>query len=131
MKKHLPYYITTILISLMTIGGALQYLTMSERIVAAFSYEMAGEFNALGFPAWLIIPMGILKIMGVVAIWLPVIPKWLREWAYAGLFFNFLLAIGAHVFNPINPSDQEAPGAIVALILLCMSRFLLYKKEAQ
>ena len=129
MKKHLPYYITTGLVALMTLGGASQYLTMQERIVVAFSNEMTNGLNAIGFPAWLIIPMGILKIFGVIALWAPMIPKWVREWAYAGLFFNFVLAIGAHVFNPINPNDSDWPGGAVALLLLCLSRFFLYKKE--
>ncbi|MEO0336805.1 MAG: DoxX family protein [Pseudomonadota bacterium] len=131
MMKFKGYYITTGLVSLMALGGALQYLTMQERIVVAFSNEMTGGLNAIGFPAWLIIPMGIMKILGVIALWAPMIPKWLREWAYAGLFFNFLLAIGAHVFNPINPSDSDWPGATAALVLLCLSRFFLYKKEGR
>ena len=130
MKKYLPYYITTGLVSILSLGGAFQYFTMNERVVAAFSYEMTGELNALGFPAWLIYPMATLKLLGVIALWLPPIPKWLREWAYAGFFFNFLLAIGAHVFNPINPNDADAPAAIVALVLICLSRFFLFKKEA-
>ena len=128
--KNLPYYITTILVSLMTIGGATQYLMMEERIVVAFSNEMTGGHNALGFPSWLIIPMGILKVAGVLALWLPMIPKLLREWAYAGLFFNFLLAIGAHLFNPINPNDQDWYGGFIALVLISLSRFFLFRKEA-
>ena len=131
MKQHWPYYLTTILVSLMVLGGASQYLMMSERIVVAFSNEMSGGHNAIGFPSWLIIPMGILKVAGVVALWVPQVPNWLREWAYAGFFFNFLLAIGAHVFNPINPNDADWPGAFVALVLICLSRFFLYRKESQ
>lgn len=122
------YYATTGLISLGILGGAMQYLTMNERIVAAFSYEMDGEFNAIGFPAWLIYPMAIAKILGIAALWAPV-PRWIREWAYAGLFFNLLLAVGAHAFNPINPEDQDAFAAAIMLVILCASRFFLYKKE--
>lgn len=129
MIQHWPYYLTTVLVSLMALGGASQYLMMSERIVVAFSSEMSGGHNAIGFPGWLILPMGILKVLGVVALWVPVIPKWLREWAYAGFFFNFLLAIGAHVFNPINPNDSDWPGAFVALVLISLSRFFLYRKD--
>ena len=123
------YYATTSLIALGIIGGALQYLTMNERIVSAFSYEMNGDFNAIGFPAWLIYPMGIAKILGVVALWAPV-SRWIREWAYAGLFFNLLLAVGAHVFNPINPEDGDFLPAAFMLVILCASRFFMGKKEA-
>ncbi|MFK7826764.1 MAG: DoxX family protein [Oligoflexales bacterium] len=99
MKQHWPYYLTTVLVSIIALGGASQYLMMSENVVVAFSNEMTGELNAIGFPSWLIVPMGILKVLGVATLWVPLIPKWLREWAYSGFFFNFLLAIGAHVFS--------------------------------
>jgi hypothetical protein len=45
--------------------------------------------------------------------------KWetVKEWVYAGFFFNFLLAIGAHV----SIGDGEQFGAIMALVLLVVS----------
>lgn len=125
---NILYYITTGLISAAILGGASQYLTMSDEIVAAFSFEMNGELNAIGFPAWLIYPMAIAKILGIAALWAPV-PRWIREWAYAGLFFNLLLAVGAHAFNPINPADSGAMIPAVFILILAASRFFLYKKE--
>lgn len=129
-KKLLQYgyQVSTGLISMMTFGGALLYLTRNERILAAFSYEMSGEFNAIGFPSWLILPMGILKILGVIGIAVPRIPLVVREWAYAGLFFNFLFAVGAHLYNPINPNDSDYTAAVVSLLLLTISRVMLSLK---
>jgi drug/metabolite transporter superfamily protein YnfA len=129
MKKHLAYYISTGLLSLMMLGSVFMYLTMQPQVVHSFSSQLVEGYNALGFPSWLIVPMGILKLLGVIALWAP-IPKWLREWAYGGFFFNFLLAIGAHVFNQINPNDQDWPGGFIALVLLCVSRYTLFKKES-
>ena len=68
------------------------------------------------------------KLLGVIALWAKV-PKLLREWAYAGIFFNLLLAIGAHVFNPVNPNDMEAFVPAIPLVMLLVSRYTLYKKE--
>jgi hypothetical protein len=129
MKKNIAYKISTGLVSLMMLGSAFMYLSMNEKVIHAFSSELVGDFNAIGFPAWLIIPMGIAKLLGVIALWAPV-PKFLREWAYAGFFFNFSLAFGAHAFNPINPNDNEIAPALVALVLILVSRYTLCKKES-
>ena len=127
-KLSLTYYFITALITIATIGGAIQYLTLNERIVAAFSYEMKNGYNAIGFPAWLILPMGIAKLLGALALWAP-IPKLIREWAYAGLFFNFILASGAHFFNAINPADSDTLPPLILSLLVISSRYLLFKKE--
>lgn len=88
--------------------------------------EMVQNFGNLGFPAWLVYPLGIAKLLGLVAI----ITKksvTLKEWAYAGLFFNFTLAFFAH----INANDGQFAGALVALILLGLSYFFEKKMNIQ
>lgn len=75
--------------------------------------EVAVAFTILGFPTWIIYPLATAKILGVVMIitkW----KKWLTEWAYAGIFFNVSLAIGAHL--AVKDGDQVA--ALVALVLM-------------
>ena len=56
------------------------------------------------------------KILGVIAI-LSKQSRLLKEWAYAGFFFDFLLAISAH----LNAGDGEFPLAVIALVLLLVS----------
>jgi hypothetical protein len=46
-------------------------------------------FTALGYPVYLIRFLGIAKLLGVIAILIPGFPK-IKEWAYAGLFFDLL-----------------------------------------
>jgi len=46
--------------------------------------------------------------------------KPLKEWAYAGLFFDALLALSAHLM--VNDGGQIT--AIVALIAIVVSRFM-------
>lgn len=126
--NNILYYLSTVGVTFTLAMGSFLYLSQNERIVHVFSNEMIDGDNAIGFPGWLIIPMGIAKLCGAIAFWAP-IPKWLREWAYAGAFFNFALAMGAHIFNPINPNDSDFMGALVPLVFLILSRYSLFVKE--
>jgi len=61
-----------------------------------FNYEaIAGFFDHLGFPRWVIYPLAVAKILGLVAVFSN-LSDWLKEWAYAGFFFDALLALSAH-----------------------------------
>lgn len=83
-----------------------------------FNYEvMAGFYTHLGFPTWLIYPSAILKILGVIAI-LSRQSNLLKEWAYAGFFFDASLALAAHTIA----EDGAGLFAIVALISTLVSR---------
>lgn len=90
---------------------------------AGFEIFMFGEsakfVGELGFPFFIAYVLPITKILGVVAI-LSNYSKTLKEWAYAGFFFDFVLAALAHYFSGI-PSPIPA---IVAIGLLLISYFL-------
>ncbi len=104
------YYASTVLMSLLFLFSAGMYL---------FNYdEIKGVFSLLGFPTWIVYPLAIAKIAGVVAVWVRK-PKFLMEWAYAGFLFDVLLAAGAH----IAVGDGEQFGAILAFVLIVLSRF--------
>lgn len=79
-------------------------------------------FETLGYPTYLVIPLGIAKICGV-AVLLVRFDKALIEWAYAGFFFNFILAASAH----LNAGDGQAAGSFMALALLIAS-YILQRK---
>ena len=113
-RNLLIFRIVTGLLSVMVLLGVGQYF---------FNHEIVkGMFQSLEYPTYLIYPMGIAKILGIIALWAKV-PKTLKEWAYAGFTFNFLLGVSAH----INVNDGEFMGALIALILLFASYFY-YKK---
>ena len=80
--------------------------------------EVVDTFNSLGFPAFIIYPLAIAKILGVIAITTRK-SKVLKEWAYAGFFFDFVLALSAHLIA----KDGQFAIAIVALILLFTSYY--------
>jgi hypothetical protein len=73
-------------------------------------------FESLGFPTWIIYPLAIAKILGVIAITTRKSAK-IKEWAYAAFFFNFLLALTAHLIA----GDGEFLPAAMALVLLTVS----------
>ena len=61
-----------------------------------FKTEMVkGFFEYLNYPTYIVIPLAILKVIGVIVIlWRK--SNWLTEWAYAGFFFDLVLATAVH-----------------------------------
>jgi hypothetical protein len=105
MKKFkIVHWIFTGLLSALMLMSAGMYLFNTE--------EVSGMFTALGFTSWIIYPLAIAKLLGVLML-LSKFNKTLTTFAYAGFLFNFLLAFGAHMAI----GDGEAGGAVMALIL--------------
>ncbi|MEM9051233.1 MAG: DoxX family protein [Bacteroidota bacterium] len=107
-RAKLIYYISTGLLTALTAFSAGMYFVNYEHV--------SEEFVKLGFPVYIIYPLAILKILGLVAIWTKK-SRTLKEWAYAGFFFDFLLAGSAHLYA----GDGEFGGAVFATILLLTS----------
>ena len=111
--KKVIYLIATSLLTLMmlaTIGNSI------------FNPEFTKRFAEIGFPTYLIIPLMTSKILGLVAIWTNK-SQLLKEWAYSGFFFLFLLAMIAEINAPVP--DYFSPP--IALILLLTS-YVIWKK---
>ena len=81
--------------------------------------EVKVMFTNFGYPTYIIYPYAFAKVLGVIGIWQNKFIL-LREWAYAGFFFAFILAFFAHYMI----GDGEQMGAVVALVLLLTSYFL-------
>jgi len=109
-RLRLIYLISTILLTLM-----MGVLSAGTYIV---KHEIASEmFVTLGYPTYIIYPLAVLKILGLIAIWTGK-SKTLKEWAYAGFFFDLFLAVISHAMV-----DGEYMGAVIALIILFTSYF--------
>ena len=109
--QKIIYWIATALLSLLVLFSAGMYF---------FNHtEIANVFTSLGFPTYIIYPLATLKILGLIVI-LGNIGGNLKEWAYAGFFFNFVLAFFAHLMV----GDGEQFGALMALVFLLASYFL-------
>lgn len=111
----LIYWIATGLLSTMMVMSGFMYFFNHAHV--------AEEFQKLGYPTYIICPLALAKLLGVVAI-LTNKNKTLKEWAYAGFFFDFVLAFFAHLYI----GDGEFPGALIALVLLFVSYFFGKKK---
>ena len=109
-KEKIIYYISTGLLTLLMIMSIGMYL---------FNHDMMAEtFTKLGYPSYIIYPLAAAKTLGLIAIWTN-LSHTLKEWAYAGFFFDFILALSAH----IHIADGEHMPAIIALILLSISYY--------
>ena len=107
-RDRIIYYGSTGLLTLLMLFSAGMYI---------FNHDVVKEmFTSFGYPTYIIYPLAIAKLIGLFAIWNPKFNT-LKEWAYAGFFFDFVLAFFAH--KMIN--DGEETGAIMALVLITVS----------
>ena len=109
--KRIIYWVVT---------GFFCLLMLAAAAMEIFAFDESAAFiKSLGYPAHIAYVLPITKILGVAAILFKK-SKTLKEWAYAGFFFDFVLAALAHYFSGI-PSPIPA---IVAIGLLLISYFL-------
>jgi len=54
--------------------------------------ESIDGITHLGYPVYFVTVLTVFKVLGTLALIIPQIPKRLKEWAYAGLTFDFLCA---------------------------------------
>ena len=104
------YWIATGLLCALFLYSATMYLTNTAVI--------QGYYQDFNYPSHLVIPMAIAKILAVIMIlWRK--SDWLTEWAYAGLFFDLVLACMAHYYA----DDPEITLPLVGIIVLLISYF--------
>ena len=104
------YWISTGLLCALMLFSAGMYLFANDMAVQAFT--------SLGFPTYIIYPLAIAKILAVVAI-LSRKSAFLKEWAYAGIFFDVILAFTAHIVA----QDGGWVMAFVGIVLVVVSRY--------
>ena len=104
--RTLGYWIPTALFALAMTGSGVFNASRAEPIVQGMAH--------LGFPAWLPLLLGIWKLLGVVAILVPGFPR-LKEWAYAGFFFNLSGAFVSHLAAGDAVGDAIAPLVILGI----------------
>lgn len=120
MKKFRTtiYWIATLWLSLgMMATGISQILELNGQ-------GGADMMTHLGFPLYLLPLLGILKVLGVVAILLPRLPL-VKEWAYAGFALLMLGAIYSHLAAK-DPIVETLPG----LLLLSLAVVSWYLRPA-
>jgi DoxX-like family len=115
MKKiSIFYWIVTGLMSAFMLLGAIMDVVKYPDAVAIITH--------LGYPVYFIPFIGVMKILGVIAVLTPRFPK-LKEWAYAGLVFDTFGAIFSHL-SVGDGVDKWFP-AFLGLILV-LGSYTLY-----
>jgi len=107
-KTKIAYYVSTGLLTLMMLLSVSMYFFKNA--------DITKSFEAFGYPTYLIYPLAIAKLLGLITLWF-IKNNSLKEWAYAGFFFNFTLAFFAHLMI----KDGEQFGALIAIVLLFIS----------
>ena len=74
--------------------------------------------RALGYPPYLLTILGVWKLLSVLALIAPRLPR-LKEWAYAGIFFELTGAAASHAFSGDTPGRIATP--LVLLLLPAVS----------
>ena len=119
MKKLKTWYwITTIIFALMMIMDGVGGITQQE----------AGKevLKHLGYPMYLLIIVGIAKLLGAVSILQNKFTT-IKEWAYAGFAINFIGAFASRAFVGDGMSLLIPP--LIALVIMFIP-YILWKKLA-
>lgn len=107
MKKlKIAYWTITGLFGLMMLASGVMYLSGHPQPVEGFRH--------LGYPDYFRTLLGIAKLLGAVALLVPVVPRTLREWAYAGFTINLVSASVSHYASG-DPTGQ----VVNPLVILC------------
>ncbi|WP_367898658.1 DoxX family protein [Leptospira sp. WS58.C1] len=110
MRNKVIYWIATAWLSLgMVSTGIVQIIQMKEE---------ADMFAHLGYPAYLMIILGVWKLLGVIAVIVPKYPL-VKEWAYAGFFFTMSGAVFSHF--AAGDGAKEYFGPVLLLVLTIVS----------
>ena len=113
-KTKLLYWVFTILFAALMLFSAIpNILTNADSI--KFMHDM------LGYPVYIIPFIGIAKLLGVIAILIPGLKK-IKEWAYAGLFFD----LAGAVYSGIAVAGTVDPMMITMLLWIVPGVFSYY-----
>jgi|SRR6476469_3236181 len=98
MKRiNILYWVFTGLFAALMLFSAVPNVMVTSESVK-FMHDM------LGYPVYFISFIGAVKILGVIAILIPGFPR-LKEWAYAGLFFDLIGATYSMMSIKVDPSN--------------------------
>ena len=112
---NILYWVFTIIFAGLMIFSAIPNIILDENTMNIF-------VKGLGYPAYFIQLLGIGKLLGSIAILIPGLNKTIKEWAYAGLFFDL---IGA-VYSGIAVSKGNVDPAMMGMLIWIIPGILSY-----
>lgn len=108
-RNKIIYWIATLWLALgMTSTGIVQLLRVKEEVAL---------MTGLGYPVYVLTILGTWKLLGTMAVLVPKFPL-VKEWAYAGFFFNMSGAIISHLVVGSGASDLFGPSLLIVLTVV-------------
>ncbi|MEN2414782.1 DoxX family protein [Flavobacterium mesophilum] len=108
-RNKIIYWVATLWLALgMTATGIVQLLQ---------SKDETDRMSHLGYPIYLLILLGVWKLLGVITVLAPKFPL-LKEWAYAGFFFAMSGAIFSHFAANDGAKDFFGPTLLLVLTVI-------------
>ena len=117
-KLNSIYWIVTVLFAVFMIFTAIPDIVRQP--------EAMQFIQALGYPDYFIPFIGVAKVLGAIAILLPWFPR-LKEWAYAGLFFDLIGALYSLI--ALYGVELDVMMMLLFIGVLFLSYFLMHKRE--
>lgn len=115
-KERIIFWTSTSIIALFE--GVIPALTSQT--------ELAKEgISHLGYPEYFGNTLIVFKVLGVLALILPRIPKRIKEWAYAGFTFDFVFASVSH--GVVDGIDFQTFFPMIVLGILAASYISFHK----
>lgn len=116
-KQVIIYWVTTILFA-----GFMMFSAVPDILLT----EQAKQFiTHLGYPVYFIPFIGVAKVLGCIAIVIPNFPR-IREWAYAGLFFDL---IGAVYSNGMTDGFQPGLLGMIPIFAIGITSYIYSTKR--
>jgi len=111
--KAIAYWAATGMIVFAMFSGGVAELTHRP--------ETINGMKELGYPVYFIMIIGFWKLLGSAALLAPGLPR-VKEWAYAGIFFNMT---GAAVSHVVNHSVRWHVGVTLSLAAITIASWAL------
>jgi uncharacterized membrane protein YphA (DoxX/SURF4 family) len=106
--RTVGYWATTGLIALDFAMGGVMQLVRPPAVVEGMTH--------LGYPGYFVTLLGVWKLLGAIALLAPRFPL-LKEWAYAGMFFDMTSAVVSHYASGDGVAHASAPLLFVAILV--------------
>jgi uncharacterized membrane protein len=117
-QTTVAYWVATGLLALFMAKSGFAYLTQEQVRV---------ECHRLGFPDYFRIELALAKLLGVLALLVPV-PSRLKEWTYAG--FTILL-VSAAIAHTASGEPLTASTGVVVLLGILLVSYGLYQQRSR
>src|SRR5215831_11046848 len=114
--KVIGYWATTTAIALELLAGGVTDL-LHGREVLVVGRPVVEDMVQLGYPVYLLTILGVWKLLGGVALLVPRFPR-LKEWAYAGAFFEMTGAAVSLWVSGADVGTISFPLLVAALALV-------------